>query len=110
LPLTTPDGRYIVVRGRLWRASNPDLPDDKRNALVHDLAAARRDVKAALREQDPGRLAAARAAVNAAKIALGERGDPWWTDGAQDYNRRMIKNTPYAQWYADVTASGEFLS
>jgi hypothetical protein len=110
LPLTTPDGRYIVVRGRLWRASNPNLPDDKRSALVHDLAAARRDVKAALRHRDPDRLAEARAAVNAAKIALGERGDPWWTDDTQDYNRRMIKNTPYAQWYADVTASGEFVS
>jgi len=78
--------------------------------LVHDLAAARRNVKAALREEDQDRLAAARAAVNAAKIALGERGDPWWTDGAQDYNRRMVKNTPYAQWYADVTASGEMNS
>jgi hypothetical protein len=21
----TPDGRYIVVRGRLWRMANPDL-------------------------------------------------------------------------------------
>ena len=104
-PLTTPDGRYIVVRGRLWRASNPNLPDATRSALVHDLAAARRDVKAALRHPDPERLKAARTAVNLAKIALGERGPPWWTDGAMDLNRHMIKNTPYAQWYEDATAS-----
>lgn len=103
----TPDGRYIVVRGRLWRASNPNLTDAQRTALVHDLAAARRNVKAALRDPDPERLAAARAAVNSAKIALGERGAPWWTDGARDFNRHMIKNTPYAQWYEEVAASQE---
>lgn len=105
MPLTTPDGRYIVVRERLWRASNPDLSEAERSALVHDLAAARRQVKAALRQQDPERLAAARAAVHAAKVALGERGPPWWTDGAKDFNRHMIKNSPYAQWYKEAIAS-----
>ena len=38
--------------------------------------------------------------VDAAKRALGERGDPWWTDGAPDYNRKMARNTPYADWAA----------
>lgn len=32
--LTTPDGRYIVVRGRLWRRSNPELREDERKRLV----------------------------------------------------------------------------
>jgi len=35
----------------------------------------------------------ARAAVDAAKVALGERGPVWWDDGAPDYNRHMAKNT-----------------
>jgi hypothetical protein len=105
-PPTTPDGRYIVVRGRLWRASNPNLPEAERTALVHELAAARREVKAALAHPDPERLAAARAAVNRAKIALGERGEPWWTDGARDFNRHLARNTPYAQWYEGVMAQG----
>jgi hypothetical protein len=104
--LTTPDGRYIVVRGRLWRASNPNLSDAERTALVHALAAARRDVKAALRQPDPPRVAAARAAVHQAKVALGERGPPWWIDGAKDFNRHMAKNSPYAQWYEQVMAQG----
>jgi hypothetical protein len=43
-------------------------------------------------------MAAARAAVDAAKIALGERGPAWWTDGAPDFNRKMARNTPYAGW------------
>lgn len=33
----TPDGRYCVVRGRLWRRANPDLPPDKRESLVREL-------------------------------------------------------------------------
>jgi len=39
-------------------------------------------------------------AVDAAKHALGERGPVWWTDGAPDFNRRLVANTPYAAWYA----------
>ncbi|RYG12617.1 MAG: hypothetical protein EON92_07830 [Burkholderiales bacterium] len=95
-PQHTPDGRYIIVNGRLWRASNPLLPDDVRQQLVDALMTARRAVAAALKRRDAGAEKAARAAVDAAKHALGERGDPWWTDGAPDYNRKLLKNTPYA--------------
>lgn len=96
-PQMTPDGRYIVVRGRLWRATNPNLPNDERQRLTAQLMDARRR----LRGQAPadGR-AAARAAVDAAKVGLGERGPVWWTDGEPDFNRRLVKNTPYAVWYA----------
>lgn len=96
-PGKTPDGRYVVVRGRLWRAANPHLSEQKREALVRALMDARRAVKAALRANDGRKLAKARAAVEAAKVALGERGPPWWKDGAKDYNRYLLKNTPYAR-------------
>ena len=49
-----------------------------------------------------GDLAEARAAVDRAKRALGERGSPWWSDGAPDYNRHMAANTPYAIWLATL--------
>lgn len=103
-PLATPDGRYLIVRGRLWRATNPSLPVEVRAALVSDLMDARREIKAAAHKQDVDRLAAARVAVNAAKIALGERGPVWWTDGAKDFNRYLVKNTPYAEWYGGLDA------
>jgi hypothetical protein len=45
---------------------------------------------------------AARRLVDEAKMALGERGAPWWDDGAPDYNRHMAKNTPYADWFASL--------
>lgn len=95
-PLRTPDGKYIVVRERLWRASNPNLPEHERSRLVSELMDARRRV----RTKDAHEQAMARRAVDKAKHALGERGDVWWTDGAPDYNRYLIKNTPYAAWYA----------
>jgi len=99
---TTPDGRYFVVRGRLWRCTDPSLPADRRDALTHELMDARRQVDAAKRQGDEAALRSARAAVDAAKHALGERGPVWWTDGAPDYNQRMARNTPYADWYRQL--------
>ena len=94
----TPDGRYLVVRGRLWRRADPTLTEPDRQAAVNDLMQARRDVGSALKVADPGMLRRAREQVNAAKRRLGERGPVWWTDGAPDYSRRLVKNTPYAEW------------
>lgn len=99
-PLKTPDDRYIVVKGRLWRATNPYLPERERAQLTRRLMKARREVRQARNNGDEQELAQARAGVNDAKVALGERGPVWWTDGAPDYNRYLIKNTPYADWYA----------
>jgi len=62
------------------------------------LGAARNAVRAALRTGVG--LSDARGRVDAAKVALGERGPVWWTDGAPDLNRRMAVNTPYADWFA----------
>jgi hypothetical protein len=96
----TPDGRYFVVRERLWRMADPALSPEWRAALVSELMAARRAVGAALRVRDTDRLAEARAAVDRAKQALGERGPVWWDDGAPDLNRHRVCNTPYADWFA----------
>jgi len=41
--------------------------------------------------------------VNAAKVALGERGPVWWQDDAKDFNRHLVKNTPYRDWYERLT-------
>lgn len=99
-PLKTPDQRYLIVRDRLWRASNPALPDAERQRLVDTLMDARRAVKSARQAADDAELAHARRAVDTAKRALGERGPVWWTDGAKDYNRHLVHNSPYADWYA----------
>lgn len=69
-PERTPDGRYVVVDGRRWRATDPGVPDALRAELVAELMEARRLVRS-----DP---ASARPRVHDAKVALGERGLPWW--------------------------------
>lgn len=95
----TPDGRYLVVRGRLWRAANPALAPEVRKEWVGRLMAARRAVGEARRAQDDEALARAGRAVDEAKMALGERGPVWWSDGAPDLNRHLVKNSPYAAWF-----------
>jgi hypothetical protein len=92
----TPDRRYFVVRGRLWRLSNPRLDPETHAGLVRELMAARLAVRDAT---DPQERIAARLKVDAAKKALGERGEVWWDDGAPDYNRCLAVGTPYAEWF-----------
>lgn len=96
---STPDGRYFVHGGRLWRCSNPGLSEADRARFVHDLMDARRAVGAAKKTADPEAERAARQRVHEAKVALGERGPTWWT-GDEDYNRMAPANTPYAGWWA----------
>ena len=100
--IRTPDGRYLVVRGRLWRATNPSLPEAERSGWVHELMKARRAKGRARADRDVDAARAAREAVDEAKRALGERGPVWWHDGTTDHNRRMVVNTPYREWYDGV--------
>ena len=95
------------MRRRLWRLFNPALDDDVRQQLVKTLIRSSRAVGLALRANDQAALSAARTEVDAAKVKLGERGPPRWTHGAPDYNRRMARNTPYADWFAELGAEGQ---
>jgi hypothetical protein len=94
----TPDRRYMVIRGRLWRLSNPHLDPAAHANLVRELMGARRAVRTAANSTER---MAGRHRVDTAKRALGERGDVWWDDGSPDYNRRLVGDTPYAAWFAD---------
>jgi len=89
-PDVTRDGRYLVIDGRRWRASDPKIPEERRKELTHVLMAWRREVR---RTKGTDEERAARDGVQAAKVALGERGTPWWEQ--TDDERR-------ARWGADV--------
>ena len=99
----TPDGRYFVVRGRLWRCTDPALPEDERRRLTSELMRHRAAVGRARRAGNADAEKAARRKVHEAKVALGERGPVWWDDGAPDYNRYLAKNTPYRSWCESLT-------
>jgi hypothetical protein len=101
----TPDGRYFVVRGKLWRMPDPNLSPAKKSMLVSELMKARSAVRLAKLAGDQGEEAAAHRAVDAVKQELGERGPVWWSDRTPDLNRQSVKNTPYAKWYSGLRAS-----
>ena len=105
--LTTPDGRYLVIQGRLWRAPNPLLPAEAKVRYMRELLNGRRALKAAKTSGDEGSIAAARKLVARAQVCLGERGPVWWKDGAPDFNRTQVRNSPYADWFALVESRQE---
>jgi hypothetical protein len=75
-PEHTEDGRWIVVDGRRWRATDPAIPAPFRKELVAELMRARR-------ERD-------RPATGDAKVALGERGPRWWDPPTPDGDRQRL--------------------
>ena len=87
----TDDGRFVVIDGRRWRASDPAIPEERRQELVDALMAWRREVRRTKGTDEERR---SRDGVQAAKVALGERGQPpWWEQS--DAERR-------ARWEAHV--------
>nr|WP_296774254.1 hypothetical protein [Rhodococcus sp. (in: high G+C Gram-positive bacteria)] len=93
-PEVTDDGHHIVVDGRKWRATDPDIPEARGAELRSILMAWRREVRAT------DGSSRARDGVQAAKVALGERGTPWWDQTADE--RR-------ARWSIQVPRPGEQL-
>ncbi|GHH43022.1 hypothetical protein [Lentzea cavernae] len=87
-PERTPDGHFVIINGRRWRATDPEIPPEPAARLRSLLMAARRGVGAALRAQDAEAERAARARVHLAKTALGERGTPWWEQTAGERRQR----------------------
>ena len=84
--VTTEDGHFIVIDGRRWRATDPAIPDEVAAELRKALMSARRDVGTAKRRGEDEK--PARARVQIAKVALGERGTPWWEQTLDERRER----------------------
>ncbi|MFD7702777.1 hypothetical protein [Streptomyces caelestis] len=87
-PETTPDGHFVVIGGRKWRATDPLIPEEIAARLRRHLMSARRAVRSATTAGDAQAERAARVRVNRAKVALGERGTPWWDQPEGERRRR----------------------
>ena len=85
------DARWITIDGRRWRATDPSIPPKLRQELVDELMAARRAVSAAQRSDSADGLKRARRRVQLAKVALGERGTPWWQEVSDDDLRPRVE-------------------
>ena len=94
-PPLTPDQHHRLIDGRRWRATDPQIPEERREELVRILMAWRREVR---RARGTAGERAARDGVQAAKVALGERGSPPWWEQTDDERR--------ARWSADVPEPG----
>lgn len=81
----TPDGHHVVVDGRRWRATDSSIPEPLRAELVKELMRARRLVRTRGDEVRPF--------VHDAKVALGERGEPWWEEPSDAGRRDRLAAT-----------------
>jgi hypothetical protein len=89
--VVTEEERWIVVGGRRWRRQDPSIPPPLAAELVAELMSARRAVRAA--GDDEAAVRAARDRVQAAKVALGERGPAWWEAPAPEELARRATAT-----------------
>ncbi len=81
----------MVIRGRPWRRTDPELPAEVIEELKSHLGKARSGVRVAKNSGDEGELRAVRNRVNIAKHGLGERGDYWWEMSVEDRRRRAVE-------------------
>jgi hypothetical protein len=100
-PTLTPDGRYLVIDRRRWRATDPAIPEERRAELTRALMAWRREVR---RSKGADEERAARAGVQAAKVALGERGTPWWEQADEERQARWSAEVPVPDGARDSRA------
>lgn len=70
--------RWLVIKGRRWRRTDPALPEELLAALKSHLGRGRSGVGAGKKTGDDERVAASRRRVGLAKTGLGERGPYWW--------------------------------
>ncbi len=83
-----PENAFLIVDGRRWRTTDPGIPSTFRQELVNELMAARRAVGDG---QDQLEVRDARRRVHDAKLALGERGHPWWLPPTPAATKRRIE-------------------
>ncbi|MER7760966.1 hypothetical protein [Streptomyces sp. NPDC097619] len=100
-PPVTTDGRYVIIAGRRWRATDPTVPEDAAARLRIHLMDARRAVGAARKAEDPRAERRARHRVHAAKVALGERGEPWWDQDSRAREARWREGLAALDEHAD---------
>ncbi|WP_430591956.1 biopolymer transporter Tol [Humidisolicoccus flavus] len=72
--------RWMVINGRRWRRTDPELPEELVERLKSHLGRGRSGVGVAKRANDDSAVAASRKRVGIAKHGLGERGPYWWEE------------------------------
>ena len=97
-PITS-DGRYFVARGVLRRCTDPTLSDSERRAGIKKLMQARMAERTVTNEKEALEV---RTRILNAKIALGEAGPVWWSDGVPDLSGNHPAETTYKNWWSTL--------
>lgn len=82
------DDKWLVVQGRRWRRTDPELAAAVVEELKSHLGTARNAVRASKKSGTEEDLKDARHRVDTAKHGLGERGDYWWELTIDDRRKR----------------------
>ncbi|WP_252199766.1 biopolymer transporter Tol [Brevibacterium sp. RIT 803] len=80
--------KWMVIKGRKWRRTDPELPEEMVAELKSHLGTARNAVRTAQKTGMDEDVSAARNRVSIAKHGLGERGDYWWQ---MDVDKRIAR-------------------
>lgn len=86
------DERWLVIGGRRWRRTDPELDPVVVAALQKHLGRARSEVGRAKRAGETEAEQQARDRVGLAKHGLGERGPYWWDEPLDDRVLRAREN------------------
>ena len=73
----TEDGHYVIIDGRKWRATNPNLPEEERQKWVNELMSARREVGRAKKAEDETAEKAARERVQTTSTPASAGSSTW---------------------------------
>lgn len=94
-PERMPDGHYIIVNNRKWRATDPMIPEEELAELKHYLSKGRtgvRGVRSGAKSEQDADVQLSRKRTGLAKHGLGERGKPEWWNDTEDGRRERWQN------------------
>lgn len=80
--------KWLIVKGRRWRRTDPELEPTVVEELKSHLGKARNAVRTTKKNGTEEDLKQARHRVDIAKHGLGERGDYWWEMTVENRHKR----------------------
>jgi len=82
---------WLDVDGRRYRATDPAIPSGFREEIFAELLRARRAIQILKPTRDHALIGHNRRQAYAAKVALGERGEPWWDEPTIEGRRARVE-------------------
>jgi len=82
---------WVDIDGHRWRATDPSIPSSFRQELFDELLRSRQAIALLKATGDQALVEHNRRQTHAAKVALGERGEPWWEPPTPQGRRARVE-------------------